>query len=368
MLKKFFIGILLVAAFALVGFLAPRPVFAQIGGIEGDVKGMKGEPLIGITVQLDRKEIKGHFETKTDKKGHYFHTGLPSGTYRISLWDGTQQIDFHDNIRIPSGEPTLHDFDLKADQEAAMKNIPKEVKEQMEKREQEVKKQGDLKQHFEAGVAFQQSNQYDKALEEFQQAAQIDPTQYVVFGRMADTYSSMGKLDLAATNFQKTISILESKPDLKPDMKQNLAGYYNNYGGVLAKEGKTKDAMDTYQKAANINPESAGMYFYNMGAVLTNAHAPVDDRVAAFKKATEADPKNANAWYQYGLTLSEKMSFTSDGKVTAPPEMVVALNKYLELDPQGKYAEGAKGLIQAAGQTVTTSVGMRKETKKGKKQ
>jgi tetratricopeptide (TPR) repeat protein len=151
-------------------------------------------------------------------------------------------------------------------------------------------------------------------------------------------------------------------------MKQNLAGYYNNYGGVLAKEGKSKEAMEAYQKAATLNPENAAMYFYNMGAVLTNTHAPFDDRAEAFKKATEADPKSANAWYQYGLTLSEKMTFTPEGKVTAPPEMIAALNKYLELEPQGKYAEGAKGLIQAAGQTVTTSVGAKKDaTKKGKK-
>lgn len=367
MFRKISLGFMLVAVVAVCLSVTPRLSPAQFGGLEGDVKGADGQPLVGVEVQIDRKEIKQHFSTKTDKKGHYFHAGLPSGNYRISLWQDGKQVTFHDNVRISLGDPTHHDFDLKADQDAMQKALPKEVKEQFEKAEKERKKMGDLKKHFDDGNTFFANKQFDQALAEFKTAAEMDPSQYVVFGRIAETQEQLRQFDDAIANYQKAISLLESKEEQKPESKQNLAAYYNNYGGVLAKAGKSKEAIEKYKKAAGLNPENAGMYFFNLGAVLTNTHAPVDDRVEAFKKATEASPNNANAWYQLGLTLSEKMTMGKDGKVIAPPEMGEALNKYLQLEPNGRYAEGAKGLIQAAGQTVTTSYSTKKDTKKGKK-
>ncbi len=371
MLRRIIVGFLFVAMAFVAVALPPRTVFAQTGGIEGDVKGVDGNPLIGIIVQLDRKEIKQHFETKTDKKGHYFHTGLPGGTYRISLWQDGKEISFHDNVRISIGEATVHNFDMKADQAAIQQSMPKELKEKLEKQEQEIKKQGNLKKHFDDGNVLFTNQQYDQALVEFKAAADADPTHpsiYVVYGRIAETYDRMKDYDDATTYYQKAIDTLAPQSEAKPDLKQNLAGYYNNYAGTLANEKKSKEAMDAYGKAVALNPQSAGLVYYNMGAVLTNTHAPLDDRITAFKKATDADPKNANAWYQYGVTLSEKMTVNKDGSVSAPPEMVDALKKYLELDPNGKYAEGAKGLIAAAGETVSTSFGTKKEpAKKTKK-
>src|ERR1051325_11837599 len=62
---------------ALLAVFTPKPALAQTGSIEGDVIGFEGTPLVGVTVTIDRKEIKQHFEIKkTDKKGHYFHAGL----------------------------------------------------------------------------------------------------------------------------------------------------------------------------------------------------------------------------------------------------------------------------------------------------
>jgi tetratricopeptide (TPR) repeat protein len=370
MLRKILSGMLFVVLTAVAVSLSPRLLPAQASSVEGEVKGVDGQLLVGVEVDLDRKEIKQHYQTKTDKKGHYFHTGLSGGTYRISIKQDGKEIAFHENVRIPVGDTTKHDFDLKADQEAIQKAIPKEVKEQMEKQQAEVKKQGDLKKHFDQGTTLFANQQYDQALTEFQAAVAADPSHpsiYIVYGRLAETYERLKNYDDAATYYQKAITAVAPQAETKPDLKQNLAGYYNNYAGILANQKKSKEAMDAYNKAVELNPTSAGMVYFNMGAVLTNTHAPLEDRIAAFKKATEADPKSANAWYQYGLTLSEKMTVNKDGSISAPPEMIAAMHKYLELDPNGKFVEAANGLIAAAGQTVETSYGTKKDTKKGKK-
>jgi hypothetical protein len=49
-----------------------------------------------------------------------------------------------------------------------------------------------------------------------------------------------------------------------------------------------------------------------------------------------------------------QMTYDKTGKPIAVPGTVEAFNKYLELEPTGKYADAAKGNIQFLGGTVET--------------
>src|SRR5919197_635306 len=64
--------------------VAASGAWAQTTTLEGQVKGEDGQPLKGAVIVLDRTDIKGHYQVKTDKKGHWLYTGLPKGTYDIS--------------------------------------------------------------------------------------------------------------------------------------------------------------------------------------------------------------------------------------------------------------------------------------------
>ena len=67
--------------------------WAQTTTLEGDVKGQDGQPLKGAVIVLDRTDIKGHYQVKSDKKGHWLYTGLPYGTYDVSCTVNGQVID-----------------------------------------------------------------------------------------------------------------------------------------------------------------------------------------------------------------------------------------------------------------------------------
>ena len=44
--------------------------FAQITALEGVVKGVDGKLVPNATIQILRKDMKGAYKVKTDKKGH----------------------------------------------------------------------------------------------------------------------------------------------------------------------------------------------------------------------------------------------------------------------------------------------------------
>ena len=74
----------------------------------------------------------------------------------------------------------------------------------------------------------------------------------------------------------------------------------------------------------------------------------------AFKKAIDADPKYADAYYQYGIYLISKAKTTADGKVTPEPGTKEAFQKYLELKADGPYAESAKGMLAMMDAQIST--------------
>ena len=115
--KLFSLPILCLILFTL---FTPKQALAQTGSIEGDVIGFDGTPLVGVTVTIDRKDIKQHFEIKkTDKKGHYFHAGLPVSYYRIGVVQDGKELYFFDNIKVPLGDTAKVDFNLKQEMERA---------------------------------------------------------------------------------------------------------------------------------------------------------------------------------------------------------------------------------------------------------
>src|SRR5208283_4626406 len=103
--------------------------------------------------------------------------------------------------------------------------------------------------------------------------------------------------------------------------------------------------------AAQVEPASAATYYYNEGAILTNA-GKVDDANAAFDKVIQLDPKRADAYYWKGVNLTAKMTTDKNGKVEAAPGTAEAFNKYLELDPTGKYSDAAKQMLATIGASI----------------
>ena len=139
---------------------------------------------------------------------------------------------------------------------------------------------------------------------------------------------------------------------LKPDDPAT----HNNYGLALAKAKKYPEAEAELRKAADLDPSTAYSRFYNLGALLSNI-GQAEPASKAFKAAIDSapdNPKNAESYYQYGLSLAAQATVDKDGKFVAPPGTIESFQKYLTLAPTGPNAQPSKDMITQLGGSIQT--------------
>jgi tetratricopeptide (TPR) repeat protein len=381
--RKLAIGIPLTLLFSAV-------CWGQTAAFEGDVIGEDGKPMVKVTVHLDRTDIKGNYNVKTDKKGHYYYGGLPpSGIFKIWVEVDGKERDSVGNVHAGLGDAKKVDFDLSksvkstADKQAEMKkaietgeltkeqtrDMTPEQKAALEKKIKDAQatmaKNKALNDAFNAGKTALDAKQFDVAIENFEKAKTMSPDQNVIWGNLGDAYGGAAKGKTGADQqamLDKGIESYKKAIELKPDD----AAYHNNYALLLAQEKKSDEALVELTKAAQLDPPSAGKYYFNGGAVLVNL-GQNEAAGGMFKKAIEADPTYAEAHYQYGLSLYAKATTAPDGKIVPPDGTKEEFQQYLELAPTGPNAETAKAMLTSIGATVETDYskpGAKKKTTK----
>jgi tetratricopeptide (TPR) repeat protein len=376
-MKQRFLIVMLVVAMAA---LCVPPVLAQATGtVKGVCRDIQGNPIAGANLEWANSDNGRKYNLKTNKKGEYFSLGIEPGKYKVTLTQDGKQLDMVNNFPVSLDESTL-DFDLKKNQTdaAQQKGISPEQLKQMQEQQAKAAKETNtvktLNEKLSAANTAIQAGDFDTAITTLNEATQMDPTRDLLWARLGDAnLSSAAKQTDAAektkrygdavTDYQKAVDLKKKTMEAgaKPDDPKNLAAYYNNLGQAEARSGKLDDAVKSYDQAAALNPAGAAQFYYNQGAVLTNS-GKVDEANAAFDKSIAADPNKAEAYYQKGVNLINKA--TTDpktGKVIPAPGTEEALNKYLELQPTGQFAEGAKGMLQYIGSSIETSYGQKKK-------
>lgn len=358
-------------------------VLAQTAVMEGNVKGEDGKPVQGAMIKITRTDIKGNYQVKTDKKGHFLYAGLPLGMYDVSVEIGGAAKDSVKGVRLHGDMPPI-DFDLAksaaggpgeqggqtqpAAQDATrgMSAQQKaELEKQLKEREEAMKKNKELNDAFNAGMTAAQAKQWDQAIASFNKASELDAKQHVVWAQLAEAEMNFAATKSGAEADAETAKGLDAYQkaiELKPDD----AGYHNNFALSLAKAKKFPEAQAELTKAATLDPPNAGRYYYNLGALLVNSgqNEPAGD---AFKKAIDIDPNYADAQYQYGVFLLSKATVAADGKVTPVGGTAEAFQKYLQLKPDGPFADSAKQMLATLGTTLDTSYKNPAGSKKGGK-
>jgi tetratricopeptide (TPR) repeat protein len=374
--------------------VAACSAWAQTTTIEGQVKGPDGQPYKGAVINLTRTDIKGHYTVKSDKKGHWLYTGLPYGKYDITCSINGQIVDRVNGVQSKYGESTEVDFDAQrsakaqaaaqaanesgqatADQTRGMSaEQKKQYEEQLKKNAETIKKNKALNDTYNAAQTAlkaapaetdpaKKAADYNTAIENLNKAAQIDANQVAIWDSLGEAYTGLAATqtgDEKTKSYDHAIEAYKKSLAIKPDD----AAVYNQLGNLYGAEKKMPEATEALNKAAQLDPSMAAKAYFNMGANMVNSGHPTE-AADFFKKAADADPNYAEAWYQYGSLLMMKGSVDpKTGQQTYPPDTATALKKYLELQPNGKHAQEATAMLQAMGEKVQTNIKVPNANKK----
>jgi tetratricopeptide (TPR) repeat protein len=341
-------------ALALLVCLSALPALAQATGIKGVCKDMDGKFITDGVVEITQQETGRKITAKTNKNGEYQTIGLSPGNYDVSLSRNGVSVDSFNKVPVTFGGMVDVNFDLKKD--AAAKGGPSE--EQL-KQQQEVTKQNEKIKGLNAKLTqakeLEKAGNYDQAITLLQETTTADPSKDLLWAYLGDAYIGAKKYPDAVDAFQHAITI-------KPDSVL----YHNALANALNKAGQPDKAIAEYTQAAQMDPANAATAYFNMGAVYTNT-GKVDDAIGAFDKVIAADPARADAYYWKGVNLMGKATTGKDGKFVAPDGTAQCFQKYLELKPDGQFADASKQMLDSLGSSVETSFGNKKAAPAKKK-
>jgi tetratricopeptide (TPR) repeat protein len=366
MTKRF---VLFAVAALFVGLCVPV-THAQTTIVKGIVKDTQGKPIQGAAIEMVKKETGRKYTLKSDKKGEFFSLGIDFGQYDVTLNAPGLPPITDKGLQMKMGEENFIDFDLSKRAAAGAAQMSEAEKKQREEMEKENTKIKGLNEMLRQAADLQAAGNFEQSIGVLQQAVQADPNRDLLWFKLGDAQRlAAAKAPDQATktkdyqdaieSYKKAIALKQASP---AGSGTNIGGYWNNLGDAYGKAGMTPDAISAYQQAAQADPAGAGQYYFNLGAVLTNTNKP-KEAVSAFDKAIQADPNKADAYYWKGVNLLAEAKVDASGKMVAPEGTAEALNKYLELEPTGQYADGAKGLLASIGATVETGFGKTRKKK-----
>ncbi len=356
---------LAVAALALMTINAS----AQVGRIEGDVvKRGTTEGIPGAEVAIVRTDIKGNYDVKSDKKGHFLHAGVPYvGTYTLLISAPGFSPTYLSGIRPAQGEGLKVELDPGDGRKITMEDLkragggaaaapgapaPKqlsaaEIKKQQEEYEKakasNEKSKTDheaMKKVFETGVAKSNAKDYAGAIADFNEAAKLDADQYAVWANLGlalynrgvtslneSLKGDMSKRDAAKQDFtdaagasDKALALVEKEladPAKAADAKKRKATTLKikaDAHGLMAKRigvmEMVEPSVKAYTEAADLSELPADKVKYQLAAAEVYFESgKAEEAVAAYTKFLEANPTDLDGIYKLGLAYASVAKF-----------------------------------------------------------
>jgi tetratricopeptide (TPR) repeat protein len=400
-------GIILVA---LCMLFAGRAA-AQGANATGQVIGVDGNPMPNLTVTI-KNETGRTFTTKTDKSGNFIQVGVPDGVWTVTLSGQAIPQGFSTQFQMSGQNPQPWNVNLKeiaaasgaSTKAAADKAAFEGMKAHFDAATAAMSDADNLKKQLATATPDQKPDLTSKMKADYQTAlTEYTAAEQGVSAKDAQNHAliwaSIGRADDATGKFDDAAAAYQKAIDLKPS-----ADYYSDLSTALINVGagqhdpavlqqKETDAAAACGKAVDLAGASpaagapapagaaatgggptvvANRCYKNMGIVLNNK-GDLQQAVDPLKKATDANPKDAQAWYLLGSayvgsvqskTVGDKEVFTFD------PATGDALQHCVDLDPTGSLGAQCKDMLTSVQQMsggVSTTEGTPPASKTKKK-
>jgi hypothetical protein len=340
---------------------------APTGKIHGRITDPTGTPKNVGTVSLSTdngQTLKYNFPVNAS--GDYTGDGIAPGTYTLVLrlpdTAPGKMVDQILNVKIVAGQDTQQDDDLSR-KEYLDKMTPDQRKqvEEFKKKNAEVMKSNQVIKNLNADLNEARADNHDKKYDAAEAIMLKDTAlkadSELLWYELGLAQIGLKKWDDATTSLKKAIDLTTASK--KPNAELT-GGAHSALGEVYGRNNKPTDAATEYDEAAKANPPKAVVYYTNEAVIFSNT-GNADGQAAAADKAITADPNGALPYYLKGQALVSKMTVDAKGNYIAPPGCIEAYQKYLELAPNGPYANDVKAVLEA---TKTQVQSKYKATKK----
>jgi tetratricopeptide (TPR) repeat protein len=322
-----------------------------------------GKPLPDAQVVLTSKDNGRKFKFKTDKNGQLSGYGVPYGGYDEEVFNANGEAVFKRALSIVSENGSTEN-DISVDVSSGGAGQRPVSKEEMERLKAEREKSLNVNALITQYNAAQAAKNWQQAADLLKQMITAEPNHWEYQKALGDMQMNLGQYQEAVDTYEKVIPMAEnaSKNDPKADpakAKAAVAQMVTNEGNAYLKLKKNDKAVESFTKAAAMDPNPGTAYF-NLCATQYNS-GNTQGALAACDKAIAADPNRADAYYIKGSLMLGDSKMDKEGKLQAPPGTSDALNKYLELAPDGPHAADVKAMLQAIGAKIETTY---KEKKK----
>jgi tetratricopeptide (TPR) repeat protein len=325
---------------------------ATAGKVQGTITD-GGKPVANADVVLTSISTGRTFKMKSDKNGQVSGVGIPFGDYNEEVTAGEKR--FKGQVRIAGEGGAIDNISVELTAGKPGTGPSKEELEKMKSEREKAINENTLIAQLNPAL---QAKDWATAEPILTKLIAMNPNRWDYQQALGNAQFSEGKFDEAVATFEKAIPIAENatKTDPKADpakAKAGVAQMLTSEGNAYLKLKKNDKAIEAYTKAASMDPNPATAYF-NICATQYNT-GNTQGALAACDKAIAADPTRADAYFIKGSLMVGESKLDKEGKLQAAPGTSEALNKYLELAPDGSHANDVKAMLQAIGAKIETS-------------
>lgn len=170
----------------------------------------------------------------------------------------------------------------------------------------------------------------------------------IVWANLGRAYECLGNYDDAIVSFRKAAA-LRPQASYYAHLSEDQAHEAVATHDPAAVQERTARANLNCERAAAIDPNAGAVCWKNIGIVYYKSLS-LKQAVPALRKATEADPTDAQAWYMLGNALAGGITSERQGTqtfYTIPAGTRKAFQHCIAVDPNGSYAKACRGGLQA---------------------
>ncbi len=330
-----------VLTIAVVFAFAAAPALAQPGLVRGKVTDEAGMPVAGAVVTFQAEGSQTQRQAKTEAKGEFLVVGLEPIRYKITVTKEGFVTDVITIGLLVNNNPLL-EFKLTSAKAApaAAPTVPTvtegpAIPVTAAVAGADAKATAALQALAKTAVEALNGGRNDEAIAAFTELVANAPT-------CSDCYVNLGIAHVNKKDYPQAEAAFKKATEIKADH----AEAYERLAAVYSAQKKFDLAAEASRNAATLlgaapaAPGGGGGNFaalYNQGVALFNGGKFAEAKTA-FEAATKTDPKMAMAHYHLGIAALNVGDF---------PLAVRALERYLQLEPNGEKAAEVKASLPA---------------------